>query len=85
MNFFRQDAKAPRNYLLWIIPWGRVSTAAGYAHIEQAAGQLRVFGAEDHTADVARTLVGAGLDLNELTAVHEDLEAHFLRLTGSVR
>jgi len=28
---FRQDAKAPRNYLLWIIPWGRVSTAAGYA------------------------------------------------------
>jgi len=59
--------------------------AAGYAHIEQAAGQLRVFGAEDHTADVARTLVGAGLDLNELTAVHEDLEAHFLRLTGSVQ
>jgi len=59
--------------------------AAGYDRIEQAAGQLRVFGAEDHTADVARTLVGAGLDLNELTAVHEDLEAHFLRLTGSVR
>ena len=59
--------------------------AAGYARIERAAGQLRVFGAEDHTADVARTLVGAGLDLNELTAVHEDLEAHFLRLTGGVR
>ena len=59
--------------------------AAGYTHVEQAAGQLRVFGAEDHTADVARTLVGAGLDLNGLTAVHEDLEAHFLRLTGSVR
>jgi ABC-2 type transport system ATP-binding protein len=58
--------------------------AAGYAHIERAEGQLRVFGADDHTADVARTLVGAGLDLKELTAVHEDLEAHFLRLTGSV-
>ncbi|PHX37115.1 hypothetical protein AO284_39465, partial [Pseudomonas sp. NZIPFR-PS2] len=26
-----QDALAPRKYLLWIIPWGRVSTAAGYA------------------------------------------------------
>lgn len=28
---FHQDAKAPRKYLLWIIPWGRVTTAAGYA------------------------------------------------------
>ena len=28
---FRQNAKTPRKYLLWIIPWGRVSTAAGYA------------------------------------------------------
>ncbi len=28
---FHQDALAPRKYLLWIIPWGRVSTAAGYA------------------------------------------------------
>ena len=33
--FFRQDAKAPRNYLLWIIPWGRVSTAAGYAQAKE--------------------------------------------------
>ena len=31
---------------------------------------------------MARLLVGAGLDLTELTPVHEDLEAHFLRLTG---
>lgn len=28
---FHQDAKAPRKYLLWVIPWGRVTTAAGYA------------------------------------------------------
>ena len=27
-------------------------------------------------------LVGAGLDLTELTTVREDLERHFLRLTG---
>ncbi|WP_420094612.1 hypothetical protein [Pseudomonas koreensis] len=28
---YRYDAKTPRKYLLWVIPWGRVSTAAGYA------------------------------------------------------
>ncbi|WP_455925849.1 transglycosylase SLT domain-containing protein [Pseudomonas putida] len=28
---FHQDALAPRKYLLWVIPWGRVSSAAGYA------------------------------------------------------
>ncbi|KAF2395038.1 hypothetical protein [Pseudomonas frederiksbergensis] len=28
---YRYDAKTPRKYLLWIIPWGRVSTASGYA------------------------------------------------------
>jgi ABC-type multidrug transport system ATPase subunit len=60
-------------------------SAAGFAHVEQAAGQLRVFGAEDRTADVARTLVGADLDLTELTPVREDLETHFLRLTGDVQ
>src|SRR5690606_1418912 len=28
---YRQDAKPPKNYLLWVIPWGRVSSAYGYA------------------------------------------------------
>jgi hypothetical protein len=28
---YRYDAKTPRKYLLWVIPWGRVSTAEGYA------------------------------------------------------
>lgn len=28
---YRYDAKTPRKYLLWVIPWGRVSTASGYA------------------------------------------------------
>ncbi len=32
--------------------------------------------------EIARLLVGAGLDLTELTTVREDLERHFLRITG---
>ncbi len=59
--------------------------AAGFAHIERADGELRVFDAERRTAEIARALVGAGLDLTELSAVHEDLEAHFLRLTGGLQ
>ncbi|MBU4631720.1 hypothetical protein [Pseudomonas chlororaphis] len=27
---FKQDALPPRKYLLWVIPWGRVTSAAGY-------------------------------------------------------
>ena len=57
---------------------------AGFAHVEQVDGRLRVFGAEARVAEIARVLVGAGLDLTELAALHEDLEAHFLRLTGGV-
>ncbi len=56
--------------------------AAGFAHVERADGRLRVFDAEERLADIARALVGAGLALTELTAVHEDLESYFLRLTG---
>ncbi len=56
--------------------------AAGFARLERVDGQLRVFDAEQRTAEIARTLVGAGLDLTELTAVREDLESYFLRLTG---
>ena len=59
--------------------------AAGFAHVERVDGELRVFAAEERTADIARELVGAGLDLTQLSAVHEDLEAHFLRLTGGLQ
>jgi len=34
--------------------------------------------------ELARALVGAGLELSEIAPAHEDLEAHFLRLTGGV-
>ncbi len=28
---FKHDAKPPRDYILWVIPWGRVSSAYGYS------------------------------------------------------
>lgn len=31
---FRADALPPRDYLLWVIPWGRVSSAYGYAQAQ---------------------------------------------------
>jgi len=31
---FVDDAKPPRDYLLWIIPWGRISSAYGYAQAQ---------------------------------------------------
>ena len=49
--------------------------AAGFARVERADGRLRVFDAEERVAEIARALVGAGLDLTELTRSHEDLEA----------
>jgi ABC-2 type transport system ATP-binding protein len=54
---------------------------AGFAHVERCDGRLRVFDAEERVAAIARVLVGAGLDVTELTPVHEDLESYFLRLT----
>ncbi len=56
--------------------------AAGFAHVERADDRLRVFDGEDRVPELARVLVGAGLDITELAQTHEDLEAHFLRLTG---
>ena len=55
---------------------------AGFARIERTGGRLRVFDAEQRVAQIARTLIDGGLDLTELTPVHEDLESYFLRLTG---
>ena len=34
---YRSDARPPRKYVLWIIPWGRVSTAKGYAQAQDPA------------------------------------------------
>ena len=43
---------------------------------------LRIEGDRCRPRDVARAIVGAGLDLEKLCGVCEDLEARFMRLTG---
>jgi ABC-2 type transport system ATP-binding protein len=58
--------------------------AAGFAHVERVDGRVRVFDAEERVPEIARLLVNSGLDITHLAPVHEDLEAHFLRLTGGV-
>jgi ABC-2 type transport system ATP-binding protein len=55
----------------------------GITRVEQTTeGRLRVFEGLDRTADMARVLVSAGIDLTCLCPREEDLEAHFMRLTG---
>ncbi|HEY5433057.1 MAG TPA: ABC transporter ATP-binding protein [Coriobacteriia bacterium] len=46
--------------------------------------RLRVFDATVRSPEIAQVLVGAGLQLTQLTLTHEDLETYFLRLTGGV-
>jgi ABC-2 type transport system ATP-binding protein len=61
---------------------------AGFAHMERdpdEPGTLRIPESADRVAEIARVLVGAGLELTGLTQSHEDLETYFLRLTGGVR
>ncbi|MDO8880535.1 MAG: ABC transporter ATP-binding protein [Coriobacteriia bacterium] len=56
---------------------------SGFSHVERGGdGTLRVFDAENRAPEIARLLVGAGLELTQLTPSREDLEAYFLRLTG---
>lgn len=55
----------------------------GVVGIERTgAERLRVFDGLDRTAEIARVLVSDGLDLTRLCLQEEDLEAHFMRLTG---
>jgi len=50
--------------------------------VRTVEGGLRVFDGLERIAEVARLLVTEGLDLTHLAAAEEDLEAHFMRLTG---
>jgi len=59
--------------------------AAGFAHVERADDRLRVYDAQGRVPELARVLVGAGLDVTELTQAHEYLEKHFLRLTAGAK
>jgi ABC-type multidrug transport system ATPase subunit len=55
----------------------------GIRRVERTTeGGLRVFDGLDRTAAIARVLACGGLDLTRLCLAEEDLEAHFLRLTG---
>ncbi len=55
---------------------------AGFPETEPSGSGLRVMGAEEHGAEIARTLVGAGLEVDALIPGREDLESYFLRVTG---
>ncbi|NOZ42019.1 MAG: transglycosylase SLT domain-containing protein [Alphaproteobacteria bacterium] len=33
---FKHNARTKRNYIFWVIPWGRVTTAYGYAQVKDA-------------------------------------------------
>jgi bacitracin transport system ATP-binding protein len=48
-------------------------------------GDLRLFDGLDRSAEIARILVEAGLDLTHLVPAQEDLESYFMRLTGGKR
>jgi ABC-2 type transport system ATP-binding protein len=55
----------------------------GIRHVERTGeGGLHLFDGLDRVGEIARVLVGDGLDLSRLCLVEEDLEAHFMRLTG---
>ena len=62
---------------------------AGFASVERVSEDgdggpgLRVLDiTEERSPEIAHLLVHAGLELTALTPTHEDLETHFLRLTG---
>jgi ABC-2 type transport system ATP-binding protein len=59
-----------------------VLTSVGFTRIEQADTHLHVFDAWGRVPEIARALLAAGLDFDELAPVQEDLESYFLRLTG---
>lgn len=55
---------------------------AGVGAVEPRDGGLRVFAGDDRAPEIARLLVGAGLELAALVPGREDLESYFLRRTG---
>jgi ABC-2 type transport system ATP-binding protein len=57
---------------------------AGFERSEQMDQHVRVFTSSGRVPEIARLLLTAGLDFTGIAPVEEDLEAHFLRLTGGV-
>ncbi len=55
----------------------------GIGNVEQTVdGHLRIYDGLERVAEVARLLVSEGLELTRMCPEAEDLEAHFIRLTG---
>ncbi|NOL49054.1 transglycosylase SLT domain-containing protein [Pelistega europaea] len=56
---FKHDAKPPKDHLLWVIPWGRVSSAYGYPQAkDEVWGEYKsqagsTFASRDNFADAA--------------------------------
>ncbi len=48
---FKHDAKPGRNYLLWVIPWGRKSSAYGYAQVKDSTWDWYKEKSGNHGAD----------------------------------
>src|SRR5262249_44208399 len=59
--------------------------ARGVDEAHETSGALRLFDAHAiaHPEEVARQLVGAGIDLTQLSVEEEDLESQFLRMVGA--
>ena len=55
---YRANARPPRQYLLGVIPWGRISDAFGYAQITDAAW-------EDYLADTGKGRLAARNDFSD--------------------
>lgn len=63
-------------------PAERLLMERGFSNVERTDAGLRILDSEGRAAEVARLLVEAGLDVEALIPGREDLESHFLRVTG---
>ena len=48
---FVDDAKPPRDHILWVIPWGRISSAYGYAQAQDSTWDWYMEKTGNHGAD----------------------------------
>ncbi len=57
---------------------------AGFGPLEPTDHQVRIFAPGDRVPEIARTLLDASLHFRGIAPIEEDLETHFLRLTGGL-
>lgn len=56
----------------------------GFNNISRNGLSLRIAGKDVKASDIAREIVKAGIGLDRIFPVAEDLESHFMRITGGV-